>query len=231
MTEVPERPGSTDTNGSPSEWAAKPEAPRGLRALAQQFTHRDHTQGRLLISILVLALPAVLSSIGSHVQAAYTIGLRIEMIAVMIAFPIANACATLVGQNLGAGNVDRAWRSVYVSAAVEICILGAGAVALYFFRDVAVAAFANDPAVAAHASEYLRYVSFILGFWGIYFVAFRTLQAAGDMITPMLISLALALGLGTPLAIYLSSQPEYGASGMWIANIVYSTANTLAMLV
>ena len=62
-------------------------------------------------------------------------------------------------------------------------------------------------------------------------MAFRALQAAGDMITPMLISLVLALGLGAPLAIYLSSQPEYGASGMWIANIVYSTANTLAMLV
>ena len=182
-------------------------------------------------SAMIMVFMFLAGRIGSHVQAAYTIGLRIEMIAVMIAFPIANACATLVGQNLGAGNVDRAWRSVYVSAAVEVCILGPGAVALYFFRDAAVAVFTGDPAVAAHASEYLRYVSFILGFWGIYFVAFRALQAAGDMITPMLISLALALGLGAPLAIYLSSQPEYGASGMWIANIVYSTANTLAMLV
>ena len=182
-------------------------------------------------SAMIMVFMFLAGRIGSHVQAAYTIGLRIEMIAVMIAFPIANACATLVGQNLGAGNVDRAWRSVYVSAAVEVCILGPGAVALYFFRDAAVAVFTDDPAVAAHASEYLRYVSFILGFWGIYFVAFRALQAAGDMITPMLISLALALGLGAPLAIYLSGQPEYGASGMWIANIVYSTANTLAMLV
>jgi Na+-driven multidrug efflux pump len=80
------------------------------------------------------------------------------------------------------------------------------------------------------ASEYLRYVSFILGFWGVYFVAFRTLQAAGDMITPMAISIVLALGLGTPLAIYLSGRPEFGASGMWIANVVYSVANTLLML-
>jgi putative MATE family efflux protein len=182
-------------------------------------------------SAMIMVFMFLAGRIGSHVQAAYTIGLRIEMIAVMIAFPIANACATLVGQNLGAGNVDRAWRSVYVSAAVEVCILGPGAVALYLFRDAAVAVFTDDPAVAPHASEYLRYVSFILGFWGIYFVAFRALQAAGDMITPMLISLALALGLGAPLAIYLSSQPEYGASGMWIANVVYSTANTLAMLV
>ena len=101
---------------------------------------------------------------------------------------------------------------------------------LYLFRDAAVAIFTTDPIVAAEASDYLRYVSFVLGFWGVYFVAFRTLQAAGDMVTPMVISLVLAFGLGAPLAVYLSGRPEYGASGMWIANVVYSTVNTLLML-
>ena len=181
-------------------------------------------------SAMIMVFMYLAGQIGSHVQAAYTIGLRIEMIAVMVAFPIANACATLVGQNLGAGNVDRAWTAVRVSAAVEVSILGPGALLLYFFRDTAVAVFTTDPIVAAEASDYLRYVSFVLGFWGVYFVAFRTLQAAGDMITPMVISLVLAFGLGAPLAIYLSGRPEYGASGMWIANVVYSTVNTLLML-
>jgi putative MATE family efflux protein len=181
-------------------------------------------------SAMIMVFMVLAAKIGSHVQAAYTIGLRIEMIAVMIAFPIANACATLVGQNLGAGNVGRAWRAVFAAAAVEVAILGPGAVALYLYRDAAVAIFTTDPLVAAEASEYLRYVSFILGFWGIYFVAFRTLQAAGDMLTPMLISIALAFGLGAPLALYLSGRPEYGASGMWIANVAYSSVNTLLMV-
>ena len=181
-------------------------------------------------STMIMVFMLLAGRLGSHVQAAYTIGLRIEMIAVMIAFPIANGCATLVGQNLGAGDPDRAWRAVWAAAAVESAILWPGAVLLYFFRDAAVAVFTTDPAVAMEASEYLRYVSFILGFWGVYFVAFRTLQAAGDMITPMVISIVLALGLGTPLAIYLSGRPEFGASGMWIANVVYSVANTLLML-
>jgi Na+-driven multidrug efflux pump len=50
------------------------------------------------------------------------------------------------------------------------------------------------------------------------------------MLTPMLISIVLALGLGAPLALYLSGRPEYGASGMWIANVVYSSVNTLLMV-
>lgn len=181
-------------------------------------------------SAMIMVFMYLAGTIGSHVQAAYTIGLRIEMIAVMIAFPIANACATVVGQNLGAGDDRRAWRAVLVSAAVEVSILWPGAVLLYFFRDAAVAIFTSDPIVAAEASEYLRYVSFILAWWGIYFVAFRTLQAAGDMITPMLISLVLAVGLGTPLAVYLSGRPDFGASGMWIANAVYSVVNTILMV-
>lgn len=181
-------------------------------------------------SAMIMVFMVLAGRFGSHVQAAYTIGLRIEMIAVMVAFPIANGCATLVGQNLGARDVGRAWRAVRVAAAVEVAILGPGAVLLFFFRDAAVAVFTSDPLVAAEASQYLRWVSFVLGFWGVYFVAFRTLQAAGDMLTPMLISLVLALGLGAPLAVYLSGRPEIGASGMWIANAVYATANTLCML-
>ncbi|MBJ21327.1 MAG: MATE family efflux transporter [bacterium] len=181
-------------------------------------------------SAMIMVFMLLAGRLGSHVQAAYTIGLRIEMIAVMIAFPIANGCATLVGQNLGAGDPDRAWRAVWAAAAVEVAILWPGAVLLYFFRDAAVAIFTSDAQVAAEASEYLRYVSFILTFWGVYFVAFRTLQAAGDMITPMMISLVLAICLGTPLAIYLSGRPEYGSSGMWIANATYSVANALLML-
>ena len=66
MSEVPEKSGSTDASDSnPRDLDPKPgRSSGGLRALAQQFTHRDHTQGRLLISILVLALPAVLASSG-----------------------------------------------------------------------------------------------------------------------------------------------------------------------
>ena len=61
--------------------------------------------------------------LGGKVQAAYTIGLRLEMLAIMLAFPIANACATLVGQNLGARNLGRAWSAIWASSAVELAAI------------------------------------------------------------------------------------------------------------
>ena len=72
-----------------------------------------HMVARTGITFFFMALAGRL---GGDVQAAYTIGQRVEMLAFMMAFPIANACATLVGQNLGAGSLPRAWRAIWVSA-------------------------------------------------------------------------------------------------------------------
>jgi len=173
---------------------------------------------------------ALAGRLGGDVQAAYTIGQRVEVLAFMVAFPIANACATLVGQNLGAGSVSRAWRAIGVCAIAEVSLMWPAAVLLYFGRAGLVAAFTSDPEVGRLAAEYLAYSSVLLFFSGLYFVAFRSLQAAGDMRSPMIISLVLAAGLGVPLALVLTQQSELGATGMWIANLAYGVCNTLAMV-
>ncbi len=165
--------------------------------------------------------------LGSEVQAAYTIGLRLEMLFIMIAFPIANACATMVGQNLGAGDLARSWRSIWVGFGVELAVLWPGAALLFFAREPLVLLFTQDPAVAALASEYLAYSSAILVFYGLYFVSFRALQAAGDMNSPMLISVSVSMLLGAPLGYYLATQSGLGATGMWIGNLIYAIVNTL----
>jgi Na+-driven multidrug efflux pump len=169
--------------------------------------------------------------LGPEVVAAYGIGVRVEMVAIMIAFPISNACATLVGQNLGAGRPERIWPAVRMSFVATSAALWPFAGALLLWRESFVAHFTNDPSVVAHATEYLAYTSVLLLFYGLYFVAFRTLQAAGDMRTPMLISVGAAFGAGIPLAVILSSRLDFGATGMWIANLAYAVINAGLMLV
>jgi Na+-driven multidrug efflux pump len=181
-------------------------------------------------SILVF-FTAFAGRLGPEVVAAYGIGVRIEMVAIMVAFPIANACATLVGQNLGAGHLHRVWPSIRMSLAVECAALWPFSLALLLWREPFVAFFTRDPTVAALAVEYCAYTSVLLAFYGLYFVAFRTLQAAGDMRTPMLISVTIAFGVGIPLALLLASRLELGPTGMWIANLVYGALNCAAMLV
>ncbi len=197
------------------------------RMLAMSWQPALHMVAR---SLMVMFFMVMAGRLGGKVQAAYTIGLRLEMLAIMLAFPIANACATLVGQNLGAGNLGRAWRAVWASSAVELAALWPLALAVFLFRHPLVAQFASDPEVAALASEYLVYSSSILAFYGLYFVAFRTLQAAGDMNSPMIISVSTAALVGAPLGWWLATKSDLGATGMWIANLVYALLNAGLMI-
>jgi putative MATE family efflux protein len=202
--------------------------PAMLRSvLAMSWQPALHMLARSLIVMFFMVLAGRL---GGKVQAAYTIGLRLEMLAIMLAFPIANACATLVGQNLGAGNLPRAWQAVWASSAVELTALWPLSAGVYFFRHELVAQFASDPEVAALAAQYLAYSAIVLSFYGLYFVAFRTLQAAGDMRSPMVISVSSAALVGAPLGWWLATQSGLGATGMWIANLVYAVLNAVLMI-
>jgi putative MATE family efflux protein len=181
-------------------------------------------------TFMVFFFMALAGRLGGEVQAAYTIGLRIEMLAIMVAFPISNACATLVGQSLGAGDPERAWRAIFASAGVTMLLLWPAALLLYWKRATFVSFFASDPAVAAIATEYLGYSSVVLLFYSVYFVAFRSLQAAGDMRAPMLISIGVVLCVGGPLAYGLAVVGDWGATGMWIANLVNGGVNCSLMV-
>ncbi len=157
-------------------------------------------------------------------------GLRIEMVAFMVSFPIANSCATLVSQNLGAGNLSRAWRSIGVGISLEIALLWMFSAGLLLFRAKVVAFFTDDPQVTALASEYLFYSAIGFSFYGVYFIAFRSLQAAGDMVSPMLISIGTASLLGAPLAFFLATRTPLGPTGMWVASLCYAGVNTMLTL-
>jgi putative MATE family efflux protein len=168
--------------------------------------------------------------LGGKVQAAYTIGLQLEMLAIMIAFPIANAAATLVGQNLGARNLERARRAIRVGFVAVLAPLWPLALLLLLFRHELVSVFTSDPEVASLAAEYLAFSAANLSVYGLYFVSFRSLQAAGDMNSPMIISVCVALFVGVPIGFVLATQSDLGATGMWIGNLAYGLLNTALMV-
>jgi putative MATE family efflux protein len=205
----------------------RPDRAALLRVVALSWQPALHMVARTTIIFFFMWLAGRISG---KVQAAYTIGLGLEMPAFMIAFTIANSCATLVGQNLGAGRLDRAWRSIRLAFGLELALLWPISAALFLFRHDLVTWFTQDPEVAAMAAQYLLFSASIMVFYGLYFVSFRSLQAAGDMNSPMIISVALATLVGAPLGWALSRQTDLGATGMWIANLVYALLNALLMI-
>jgi len=168
---------------------------------------------------------------GAAVQAAYAIGLRLGMIAPIVCLPLAGACATVVGQTLGAGNVPRAWRTLGVGLLVHGTVMMSFAACLLLFRGEILALFTSDPEVIRVGSEYLWYLGLSFTMWAFYFVFMRSLQGAGDVLVPMVISLSTTFLVTLPLAWTLTRHTSLGPTGIWIAQLAGSfvvTAGTSA---
>ena len=71
------------------------------------------------------------------------------------------------------------------------------------------------------------YLSGAAFFWGFYFVFFRSLQGAGDMLIPMLISVGSTFLVSLPLAYVLTQFTDLGRQGLWIAILVSTAVTTL----
>jgi Na+-driven multidrug efflux pump len=165
---------------------------------------------------------------GESVQAAFAISLRIGMIVPIICFPLAGACATLVGQALGAGDVPRAWRAVGIGILAHGAIMWSFAAGVVLFRHELVALLSDDPEVMRHGAEFLLYSGLSFFFFGAYFVVLRSLQGAGDFTVPMALTLANAFLVTIPLAWWLTLGLGRGGLGIAQAQLAGAAFVTLS---
>jgi putative MATE family efflux protein len=171
-----------------------------------------------------IGLVRILSVFGSPALAGYTIGIRVIMFALLPAFGVSNAAATMVGQNLGAGQPDRAERAVWTAALYNMIFLGAvGLVFLVGARFIG-GIFTSDPLVQPFAVACLRIVSLGFVFYACGMVLTQAFNGAGDTWTPTVINLFVFWLWEIPLAWWLSSRASLGARGVFMAlTIAYST--------
>lgn len=179
--------------------------------------------------VMTFAYLRLTGHFGQSVQTAFAIGLRIGMIVPMVGFPLATACATLVGQALGAGKVERAWRSIGVGILAEGAIMWSLALGIFLMRGTIVAWLTDDPEVIEVGSEYLAFAAAAFSVWAFNFVFMRSLQGAGDMLMPMMISVGTSLTVSIPLAFYLALYTDMGRQGIWTAFFASAVVNTLGM--
>lgn len=180
---------------------------------------------RVVVTILFARLAA---GFGTAAQAAFAVGMRVDLIPLALGLPIANAASTLVGQNLGANRPERAARSVWLATTWHAALLWPLAVALLVVPDRIVGFFASDPAVIALGVTYLRYSAVSFFFMAVYMVQFRSLQGAGEMLAVMVISVPILLAVTLPLAYWLSSPARLGLSGLWAASLASIVVVTFA---
>lgn len=185
----------------------------------------------LIASASWIFLMRIISQFGEDAMAGYTYTIRIIVFAILPAWGLANAAATLVGQNLGAGEPVRAEKSVWKAAYLNMIFLGSISVIFMVFAPAILRVFSQDAAVLAYGVEGLRLISIGYVFYAFGMVMAQSFNGAGDTKTPTYINLVGFWALQIPLAYLLADVLKWGATGVFWAIVVAESSIAVIAIV
>ena len=178
-----------------------------------------------------VAMVRIVSRFGDQAVAGYTVAMRVVFVALLPAWGMSNAAATLVGQNLGAGKPGRAEQSVFRAAAYNMAFMGAVALVLIFATDLVLVPFGTDPGIVPIARTALRTLAYGFVFYGLGMVVVQSFNGAGDTLTPTRINLVTFWLIQVPLGYSLAVWGRMGPPGVfWAVAISYSIQAVLGLL-
>ena len=166
----------------------------------------------------------IISEFGSQAVAGATIAIRIMMFTMMPAWGMSNAAATLVGQNLGAKQPDRAERSVWITGFWNMLFLICVAVVYFFYSNSLVGIFTDDAGVIAVGGMWLKIVSYSYFIYGWWMVSVQAFNGAGDTITPTKINLVFFWLIQIPLSYFMSKILAMEVPGVFWAIFISETS-------
>jgi putative MATE family efflux protein len=181
--------------------------------------------GQMMVAMTSwIFLMRILADIGSQAVAGATIAVRIMMFTMMPAWGMSNAAATLVGQNLGAAQPERAEASVWRVGAYNMVYLLAVSLVFFALPREFMGVFSSDPAVIAIGAEWLRILSYSLFVYGWWMVSVQAFNGAGDTVTPTWINAVFFWLIQIPLSWLLAIGLDWRHSGVFWGVFVSETA-------
>lgn len=185
----------------------------------------------LINSASWIFLMRIVSGFGSDALAGYTIGIRVIIFTLLPAFGMANAAATLVGQNLGANQPDRAETSVWKTGFYNMLFLGGITVIFFVAANPIIRIFTDKPEVIAYGVQALRYICVGYVFYGYGMVLIQSFNGAGDTKTPTILNVFGFWLFQIPLAYTLAIVLKWGPQGVfWAISIAESCIAVAAII-
>ena len=146
------------------------------------------------------------------------------MFTLMPAWGLSNAAATLVGQNLGAGNPDRAESTVWKIGFYNMGFLVIVSITYFLFNQSLMKIFTDDLLVISIGSEWLRILSYSYLIYGWWMVSVQAFNGAGDTKTPTLINVFFFWCIQIPLSYYLAVINSLQHSGVFWGVFISETS-------
>tara|TARA_R110002012_G_scaffold38153_1_gene106552 strand:- start:22831 stop:24240 length:1410 start_codon:yes stop_codon:yes gene_type:complete len=162
-------------------------------------------------------LMRIMSEFGSEVLAGYTIAIRVIMFTLMPSWGMSNAAATLVGQNLGAKQPDRAEQSVWKTGKYNAWFMGTVSLGYLIFAKTIISWFNTTPEVVKSGSLCLQIIALGYIFYAYGMVMTQAFNGAGDTRTPTKINFISFWLFQLPLAYISALVLGWGATGVFVA--------------
>ena len=178
-----------------------------------------------------IGLVRIVSIFGSAALAGYTIAIRILIFVLMPSWGLSNAAATLVGQNLGAKQPERAETSVWRTGLYNMIFLGVIGLFFVIFAEPVIRLFTSDPLVVPLAASCLRILSYGNIGYAYGMVMLQAFNGAGDTVTPTIVNFFGFWLLEIPLAYFLAITVGMHSSGVFWSIVIAEAAIAAAGIV
>ncbi len=165
----------------------------------------------------------MIQSFGSQATAGYTVAIRIVIFSTLPSWGLGSAAATLVGQNLGAKQPERAEKSVWRASFFNAVFLAVVSLVFFIFAPQLVGVFSADPQVIRYGASCLRIISTCYVLWAYGEVIVQAFNGAGDTWTPTLINFFVYWVVQLPVAYFLSLRLGIGPNGAYYGILLAET--------
>lgn len=162
-------------------------------------------------------LMRIIADFGDDAVTGYQTAVRVIIFTILPAWGFANAAATLVGQNLGAGKPERAEKSVWRTAFLTMLFFGVVALLFIFFAKPILSVFIQEPKSLAIGTECLHITAFGYLFFSYGMVISQSFNGAGDTKTPTILNLICFWLMQIPLAWMMAKGFKMGPKGVYYA--------------
>ena len=167
------------------------------------------------VSLGALALFRIVNNFGTDTVAAYSVAMRIDSLASLVAMNFGAALSTFTGQNLGAGKPQRVYSGLIATLKMSSSVSVAVTLLVILFRHNLITIFSSDPEVIRIGAEYLLVVCSFYIVFSAMFVIGGLLRGAGATVVPMFITLLALWIIRIPASIWFSGM--FGSVGIWWA--------------
>jgi Na+-driven multidrug efflux pump len=187
----------------------------------------------VLTNLTVILVTGAVGLFGTTALAAYGIASRLDYVLIPILFGLCTATLTMVGINVGAGQIARARRIAWVSSAVGVTLTGTIGAIVALHPPLWLTLFSHDSEVLREGSIYLRIVAPAYVALGFGFVLAFAAQGAGHVLWPFVgssVRILLAAGCGW-IAVTTFGAGMTGLAAMVAVSLVaYAAICSLVML-